>query len=50
MAHDWTVHVVDVDLQTCMVIGGGVQAVRVEPTNGTLALVRMRLTIHGATW
>jgi hypothetical protein len=50
MAHDWTVHVVEVDLMSCMSVGQGVQAVRIEPTNGTVALVRMRLTLHGASW
>lgn len=50
MAQDWTIHAVDVDLGSCMVIGGGVQAVRVSPSSGTIALVRMRLTLLGATW
>lgn len=50
MSQDWTVHVVELDLGTCAVVGAGVQAVRVSPSNGTLALVRMRVTLHGATW
>lgn len=49
-SQDWTVHVLDLDLADCMVVGAGVQAVRVEPTSGTLAMVRMRLTLYGATW
>lgn len=47
--HDWQVHVVELDLAQCFEIGQGVQAVRVEPT-GTLALVRLRLTLHGAVY
>ncbi|MBI5533314.1 MAG: hypothetical protein HY898_11395 [Deltaproteobacteria bacterium] len=50
MSQDWTVHVVDLDLGSCAIVGAAVQAVRVSPTNGTLALVRMRVTLHGATW
>ena len=50
MSQDWTVHVVDLDLGSCAVVGAGVQAIRVSPTNGTLALVRMRVTLHGAQW
>ena len=50
MSQDWSVHVVELDLGNCAVIGAGVQAVRVSPTNGTLALVRMKVTLHGATW
>jgi hypothetical protein len=44
--------VVTLDLGTCLVAGsgGGVEAVRVAPTNGTLALVRMRVTLHDAVW
>lgn len=49
-SNDWSVHVVDLDLAQCFEIGQGVQAVRIEPTNGTVALVRMRLTLHGARW
>ncbi len=50
MSNDWTVHVVDVDLADCLVPGGGVQAVRVAPTNGTLALVRMKLILENAAY
>jgi hypothetical protein len=50
MAQDWTIHAVDVDVSACMVIGAGVQAIRIEPTNGTVALTRMRLTLGGASW
>jgi hypothetical protein len=33
-------------------VGQGVQAVRVVPAGGSdaIALVRMRVTMHGATW
>jgi hypothetical protein len=50
MSHDWTVHVAEIDLGDCAVVGAGVQAVRVSPHSGTLALVRMRVTLHGAEW
>lgn len=46
----WQVQVVDVDLSQCFVIGQGVQAVRVDPTNGTVALVRLRLTLYDAVY
>jgi hypothetical protein len=50
MSQDWTIHVVELDLDQCMVPGQGVQAVRVDPTQGTLALVRMRVTITNPLW
>ena len=50
MAHDWSLHVVDVNIGNCLVVGGGVQAIRVDPTSQGLALHRMRLTIHGAVY
>jgi hypothetical protein len=50
MSQDWTVHLVDVDLAQCMLVGQGVQAVRVDPQDGTIALVRLRLTLYGASW
>ncbi|MBI5487371.1 MAG: hypothetical protein HY905_08565 [Deltaproteobacteria bacterium] len=50
MSQDWTVHVVELGFGTCLLPGEGVQAVRVSPTSGTLALVRLRVTINGATW
>jgi len=50
MAHDWSVHGVDVDIGNCMVIGGGTQAVRIKPTVNGLALLRVRLTLQGASW
>ncbi|MCK6548483.1 hypothetical protein L6R52_21735 [Myxococcota bacterium] len=52
MAQDWSIHAVDADLGTCYVAGsgGGVQAVRVDPTNGTIALTKLRLTLYGARW
>lgn len=52
MSQDWTVHVVELDLGHCLLTGSGagVEAIRVAPTNGTLALVRMRVTLLGASW
>ena len=50
MAHDWTVHTVDIDLGTCLVPGGGAQAIRVAPTSQGLALTEMRVTIEGAVF
>lgn len=50
MAHDWSLHLVEVNLGSCLVPGGGVQAIRVAPTSQGLALVRMRLTIKGAVY
>jgi hypothetical protein len=50
ISNSWDVHVVELDLGQCFEVGQGVQAVRVEPTNGTLALVRLRLTLHGAVY
>lgn len=50
MNQDWTPDIVHVSLSGCFVVGGAVQAVRVDPTSGTIALRRMRLTLHGARW
>jgi hypothetical protein len=51
LGNEWTVHVLDLDLGEAVAIGED-QAMRVEPKggSGSLALVRMRLTIHDATW
>ena len=49
-SNDWTVHTVDVDLGSCLLPGQGVQAVRVAPTNGVVALVRMRVILEGAVY
>ncbi|MFO0725857.1 MAG: hypothetical protein U1E65_18885 [Myxococcota bacterium] len=46
----WTVQPANLDLMQCYEIGQGVQAVRVSPTNGTVALVRLRLTLTNARW
>ena len=46
----WQVQSADVDLMSCYEVGQGVQAVRVAPTNGTVALVRLRLTLHNARY
>ncbi|MEQ9496102.1 MAG: hypothetical protein RIT81_04565, partial [Deltaproteobacteria bacterium] len=50
MNQDWTPDIVQLDLTGCFIPGGAVQAVRVDPTSGTVALRRMRLTLHGAQW
>ncbi len=50
MSQDWTPDLVLLDWSGCLVPGGMLQAVRVDPTSGTVALVRLRLTIHGAVW
>ena len=50
MSNDWTVHTVDVDLGNCLVPGDGVQAVRVAPSSGTMALVRMKVILQGAAF
>jgi hypothetical protein len=52
MAHDWVMHAEGIDLGSCLVPGGGVQAVRLEPTGGSSALgvKRMRVTLHGAVY
>jgi hypothetical protein len=52
MAHDWSMHAVGLDLTGCFVEGGGVQAVRIEPTGGSSAIgiKRMRLILHGASY
>jgi len=52
MDQDWTIDLVDLDLQSCAVAGAGVQAVRVAPTGGSssIALVRLRVTLFGASW
>jgi hypothetical protein len=50
MSNDWTIHVEELDFGQCLVPGAGLQAVRVDPTSGTLALVRMRVTLHDAQW
>lgn len=52
MAHDWVTHAEGIDLGTCLQPGGGVQAVRIEPTGGssTIGVERMRVTLHGAVF
>ncbi len=50
MDQDWTPDVVQLDLTGCFTAGSNLQAVRVEPTSGTIALRRLRLTLHGARW
>jgi hypothetical protein len=50
MSNDWTIHVEELDFGQCLVAGTGLQAVRVDTLSGTLALVRMRVTLHDAAW
>ncbi|MEM6996485.1 MAG: hypothetical protein AAF721_38630 [Myxococcota bacterium] len=52
MAHDWNMHAEGVDLGTCFVAGGGVQAVRIEASGGSSALgiKRVRVVLHGAVF
>lgn len=52
MAHDWSMHAAALDLGDCLEPGGGVQAVRVEPTGGSSAIgvKRLRLILHGAVF
>jgi hypothetical protein len=50
LGQQWQVQAVDLDLSGCIELGQGVQAIRVDPTNGTVALVRLRLTLHGAVY
>lgn len=52
MSNDWTPDIVELDLGQCLLVGpdGDIEAVRVDPTSGTIALLRMRVTIHGAQW
>src|SRR5688572_20602701 len=50
MSNDWDPDVVEVDLADCLVPGEGVQAVRVDPTNGVLALIRMRVILVNAQY
>jgi hypothetical protein len=48
---DWKVHSLDLDLGTAAVCGEE-QAIRIEPTGGSssMALARMRITLHDAVW
>jgi hypothetical protein len=50
LGQQWDVQTLELDLGNCLVPGQGVQAIRVDPTSGTVALVRMRVTVHGAAW
>ena len=50
MSQSWTPSYVSLDLSGCFQPGSNLQAVRIDPTSGTVALTRMRLTLHGARW
>ncbi|MBW1808164.1 MAG: hypothetical protein JRJ87_08220 [Deltaproteobacteria bacterium] len=50
LGQQWEVQVVELDMGQCFEIGQGVQAVRVDPTSGSIALVRMRVTIHNPVY
>jgi hypothetical protein len=50
MSQDWTADIVVLDLTGCFTPGSALQAVRVDPTSGAIALRRMRLTFTGAVW
>jgi hypothetical protein len=50
MAHDWSIHVVQVSLAGCILTGNATQAVRVKPTQNGLALVRLKVTLVGAVY
>ena len=52
MAHDWSVHAEGIDLGSCLVPGGGVQAVRIETSGGSgaLGIKRVTVALHGAVY
>ncbi|CAN0582106.1 unnamed protein product, partial [Laminaria digitata] len=50
MSQSWTPSMVSLDLSGCFVNGSNLQAVRIDPTSGTVALTRMRVTFHNARW
>ena len=52
MSNDWNPDIIDVPLNTCLLTGpsGRIEAVRIDPQSGTMALRRMRVTLHGASW
>lgn len=52
MSNDWNPDIIDVDLGTCLLTGpsGRIEAVRIDPQSGTMALRKMRVTLHGASW
>ena len=47
---DWSIHVVELDLQSALVAGVGLQGIRVQPTTNGIALVRLRVSLLGAAW
>ena len=52
LAYDWSVHLTELDLGSAIVCDEALQAIRIEPTGGSssLALVRLRITLHDALW
>ena len=50
ISNDWTPDVIVMDLADCMDIGQGVQAIRVEPINGQLAVLDVTVSLYGAEW
>jgi hypothetical protein len=49
MSNDWDPDIISLDFGQCLVPGETLQAVRVSP-NGTLALLRMTVILHGAVY
>lgn len=50
MSQSWTPTQRSLDLSGCFTAGSNLQAVRIDPTSGTVALTRMRVTFHNARW
>ena len=50
MAHDWSMHVVEVSLAGCLIAGNNTQAIRVAPTSQGVVLVKMKVTLVGAVY
>ena len=52
MSQDWSPDVVRIAFDDCIEPGNDFQAIRVTPTGGSMAiaLLRLRLTLYGATW
>lgn len=50
MSQSWTPTQLNLDLNGCFTLGSNLQAIRIDPTSGTAAITRMRLTFHSATW
>jgi hypothetical protein len=50
IGNEWLIHVAEVDMQSALLAGVGQQGIRVHPTNNDIALVRLRVSLLGATW